>query len=225
MSFDLLERAAFGVYEIFSNLIPGSLVVMTIAVSPQFSFLTLAGNGFLGAFLVLFLVFLSFIVGVVVQALSSSVEKPIFERKFGGLPSSIMLDPNDSTFPPFFKKEIRQLVKQNLGIPDEASSQNVFELCYTYVIQKGISKRVLQFLSMYYFSRNMMFVMPIEAFALWTLIPLSALSLIAGVVCLGLSFAFYERFVGYARHFAKEVLRSFYVDMYIAARGNPTVQQ
>ena len=51
MSFDLLEHAAFGVYEIFSNLIPGSLVVMTIAVSPQFSFLTLAGNGFLGAFL------------------------------------------------------------------------------------------------------------------------------------------------------------------------------
>jgi len=225
MSFDLIERAAFGVYEIFSNLIPGSLVVMTVAVSPQFSFLNLAANGFLGGFFVLFLIFLSFIVGVAVQELSSLIEKPIFKRKYGGLPSSVMLDPSDSTFPPFFKEEIRQLAKQNLGIPEEASSQNVFELCYTYVIQKGISKRVLQFLSMYYFSRNMMLVMPIEAFILWVLVPPSALSLLAGVVCLGLSLAFYERFVGYARHFAKEVLRSFYVDMYTAPRRNSTVRQ
>src|SRR6266702_1594296 len=121
MSFGLIERTAFGVYEIFSNLIPGSLVVATIVLSPQFPLAALAMDGFLGGFLILFLVFLSFIAGVAIQALSSFLEKPIFKRKYGGLPSSVMLDQENTVFPLFFKKEIRRLAKENLGIPEETS--------------------------------------------------------------------------------------------------------
>jgi len=102
-----------------------------------------------------FFVFLSFILGVAIQALSSPFEKFVFSLSHGGYPSSRLLDASGATFPGDFKRHIRRLVHEQLGVSPNASSQDMFDMCYTYVVQNNISKRVTTFLNMYSFSRNM----------------------------------------------------------------------
>jgi len=207
-----VDTSIFGLYEIFSNIIPGLILLVTLWEfvetvwhAPTF---TIDPNIFL-----VFFVFLSFILGVAIQALSAPFEKFVFSVGGNGYPSSTLLGPKDDTFPEDFKKDIRRLAHEHLGTATDSTSQHIFDLCYTYLVQKNISKRVTTFLNMYSFSRNMSVTMSVEAGVLFTWAALTSTSLlVAGLFSLVLAFLFYNRFMRYSRSFATEVFRSYYVD-------------
>lgn len=161
-----------------------------------------------------FFIFMSFVVGVAIQSLSAAFENCIYRRKHGGYPSSKMLDSEDTTFPEDFKSGVRRLAHDCFGVPENANGQHIFDLCYTYVIQNAVSKRVTQFFNMYSFARNMTVTMLIESLILFLWSGYSRIIEIffLGLMSIGLAFLFYQRFIRYSGSFAMEVLRSFLVD-------------
>jgi hypothetical protein len=211
---NIVDTSVFGLYEIFSNIIPGLLLLVTLwefaASEWHIQVPTLDPSIFLTFFL-----FLSFILGVAIQALSAPFEKFVFKIGHGGYPSSRLLDERDTTFPADFKKDVRRLAHENLGIALNSTSQHIFDLCYTYIVQKNVSKRVTTFLNMYSFSRNMSVAMLLEAVILFVWgasVPAPAALLGLGIFSVILAVLFYSRFMRYSDSFAKEVLRSYYVD-------------
>jgi hypothetical protein len=209
----LVDTSVFGLYEIFSNIIPGFIVLVTLWEFVE-SVLHVHTTIIDSSIFPVFFVFLSFILGVAIQAASAPFEKFVFRISHGGYPSSTLLDEADKTFPDDFKKSIRRLSHEKLGIPRDSDCQHIFDLCYTYVVQNNISKRVSTFLNMYSFSRNMSVAMLLEAVVLfiWARLASSSLILALGVLSALLAILFYNRFMRYSRSFSTEVFRSFYID-------------
>jgi uncharacterized membrane protein HdeD (DUF308 family) len=210
----ILNQTIFSVYEIFANIIPGTIVLVTIILALQRTFSFQNFGTLPESVFVIFLLFLTFVLGLAIQGISAFLESYIDKKKYGGYPSSFYLDSTDKTFPDYLKEGIRKFANKEFGTPLDASSQHVFDLCYTYVLQKNVSARVLQFLRTYTFARNMIVAMVIEAAAcfylsfqqqeLWVSL--------AGVISLCLSYIFYTRFLRYGKSFGQEVLRSFFID-------------
>jgi hypothetical protein len=208
----MIETSVFGLYEIFSNIMPGLILLVTlwefVGSFWHAPILTLDSN-----VLLVFFVLLSFILGVAIQALSAPFEKWVFTVRHRGYPSSKLLDADDITFPDDFKKRIRRLVHAHLGISRSSTSQQIFDLCYTYLVQNNISRRVTMFLNMYSFCRNMSVAMLAEAAVLFIWGALGFPSLVVfGLLSTVLAFLFYHRSVRYSFSFATEVFRGYYVD-------------
>ncbi len=217
MTSEIFGQSAFGVYEVLSNIVPGSVIVATgFIFYLSVSHLSTQEIALPDIFLSLLLVFLSFIVGVAIQGLSAHFERWIFLRTHREQPSKTLLDSGNEVFPAHFKSQLLELAQKRLRAPKDSDPQHVFDLCYSYVIQKGIGSRVALFLSMYSFSRNMTVAMLLEPILLisWALFVPTYSSWLAVLVLgsLALAYLFYERFLRYSNSFAKEVYRSFYVD-------------
>ena len=214
MASDVINQAFFGVYEFFANIIPGTLILVTIASLASIVFPLPSVTVVPDALLVVFLVFLAFVIGLAIQGFSANLEKIVNKRRYGGYPSSLYLTETNNTFPKYFKEKIRYLVNKKFGTPIDSSSNHIFDLCYSYVMQKNISARVSDFLRTYTFSRNMIVTMLVESSFLFFLsVQQQQLwFLLAGFASVGLSYVFYKRFLRYGEAFAKEVLRSFLVN-------------
>ncbi len=206
------DYTVFGIYEIFGNVIPGFILLVSFLILEHFAYRTdLLQLGIPESIIIIVAVFVAFTLGVAVQGFSSYVGKEIQNRKYGGYPSSLYLDMKDETFPPYFKETVRKIAHEKFGTPPDASPAHVFDLCYTYVVQKIGSVRVSQFLALYTFSRNMMVAMMVEAALVlgWS-VTMHQYALIAvGAGAMGIGYLFYRRFLTYSESFAKEVFRSF----------------
>ena len=169
--------------------------------------------------LVVLFFFLAFIIGVALQGLSAWVEDVVNRRRYGGYPSILYLEDGDPTFPKYFKDRIRQLASEAFGTPTGSAPQHIFDLCYSYVVQRHVSDRVLSFLHTYTFARNMMVTTTIAGAILLVLAFHRGQMILAllGLISFGLSYLFYRRFLRYAQSFAKEVLRSFFIDRTLRA--------
>jgi hypothetical protein len=214
MASDVINQAFFGIYEFFANIIPGTLILVPFAFLASFVFPLPSGTVVPETILVVFFVFLAFVIGLAIQGVSANLEKYINKRKYGGYPSSLYLTESDSTFPKYFKDHIRDLANKKFGAPIDATPSHIFDLCYTYVMQKNVSARVSDFLRTYTFSRNMIITMIIEAaISFYLSIQLQETWFaLAGIASIGLSYVFYRRFIRYGEAFAKEVFRSFLVN-------------
>lgn len=215
MSSSTLNQTFFGIYEFFANIIPGTLVLVTILIFfPNLSIDIPNNNTLTEGLLVVVFAFVAFVIGLAIQGVSAYLEK-LINRMKGGYPSSRYLKKDDDTFPEYFKTRIRSLVKSKFETPIDSSSGHVFDLCYTYVMQKKISDRVPQFLRTYTFSRNMIVTMAIEAILVFIYAYSQQQQIwlaLGGFLFIALSYVFYTRFVRYGESFAKEVLRSFFVN-------------
>jgi hypothetical protein len=216
MSSDVLSQTFFGVYEFFANIIPGTLILVTAAILflPNFP-ITIPNNTLvIESLWVIVFAFVAFIIGLAIQGASAFLEKRINKRKYGDYPSSVYLTKENDTFPEYFKTRIRNLVNKKFGTPVDATSSHIFDICYTYVMQKNISERVPQFLRTYTFSRNMVVTGVIEAALLFVYAfnQQQIWFVLGGFGFLVLSYIFYSRFIRYGESFAKEVLRSFFVN-------------
>lgn len=219
MSNGLWGQTIFGLYEIFANIIPGSILLCTIIyLMEEIGYLVnfyqeniLTVNYFV---LTMFF-FTAFIIGQSIQALASILENRINKWKYNGYPSEQFLKENDCTFPDYFKDNIRSKVNELYSTPIDSSTQHIFDLCYTYVIQKEKSKRAIQFLNMYTFSRNIMVTMIIEAiiFIVMSIIFYSIYLFLFSILTIIFIYALYKRYVTYSESFAKEVYRSFFIDV------------
>ncbi len=213
MASDVFNQTYFGIYEFFANLIPGTLMILPILIAVDFSSF-LSGNTLVTeTLLVIAVAFMAFVVGLAIQSVSALMEKYINKKKYGGYPSSLYLTDKDETFPMYFKSAIREILNNKFGTPMNSSPKHMFDLCYTFVMQNKVSERVPQFLRTYTFSRNMMVTMIIESvFTFYLAYSRQNIWLaITGFVLVGMSYAFYSRFLRYGESFAKEVLRSFFV--------------
>jgi len=215
MTDSILDQAVFGAYEVLANIIPGTVLLITgvllllptdlirnLAAIPEGITLTI-------------LLFLAFILGVATQALSAFLETFVNRKKYGGYPSSLYLKDQDPTFPEYFKDKIRRVLHADYGMPLGSAPGHVFDLCYTYVMQENLSSRVPQFLRTYVFARNLMVTMIIEAgicLASWPLHQYERWIIFAMLLSLALSYLFYRRFLRYGESFAKEVLKSYFVN-------------
>jgi hypothetical protein len=208
------DYTVFGVYEIFGNLIPGFILLASLLAVGHSAFGVDPSQLRLPeGILVIVTVFVAFTLGVAIQGFSSVIGGTIQNRKYGGYPSALFLDDNNKTFPSAFKQAIRNSANQKFGTPVDAPASHVFELCYTYVVQKIGSVRVSQFLALYTFSRSMMVTMLIEAATIivWAVVKNQYPLFIVAALTLGLAYLFYKRFLIYSESFAKEVYRSFAV--------------
>ena len=211
MSTNLFQQVIFGVYEVFADILPGFVLLTTILFFYDFTLPSVIP----ASLYAVFFVFLAFIIGQVVHCIASVIEGYILRWKYGGYPSTLYMTDNDNTFPQYFKDKIRQQLNRDYGTPPDSRPQHIFDLCYTYVTQNNLSNRVLIFLNMYTFSRNIMLAVFIEGIFLGTVsyvennIPLS---LISALVIIS-SFFFYHRFIRYAESFAKEVFKSYFINM------------
>lgn len=218
MSDRLWGQIIFGLYEVFANIIPGSILLLTIMFFLEkldyivnfYQGIFLTSNSFI---LTIFF-FIAFILGQGIQTLGSILEYNINKYKYNGYPSAQFLKQDDHTFPDYFKEKIRSHINELYSTPKDSSPQHIFELCYTYVIQNEINKRVMQFLNMYTFSRNLMATMIIEAiiFFYLTITLYSVYLLIFTILAIVFIYVSYKRFVRYAESFSKEVYRSYFID-------------
>jgi len=209
MTDNVFEQFIFGIYEVLSDILPGSMLLMTFIYKynlVQFKMLP-------ESLLIIIFIFLAFIIGQIIHCIASDIEEYINRKKYQGYPSSTLLSDEDTTFPRYFKDIIRQKVNTNFKTPLDSSSQHIFDICYTFITQNKLSNRVMIFLNMYTFSRNMMVTTFIEGIMLLILSYIEN-NLVIGLISL-LSFLstyfFYKRFIRYANSFAKEVFRSYFV--------------
>ena len=216
MSGGILSNTIFQVYEIFANIIPGLIIfgsidyIFLISKKIHASNIFQSSNSF---YLVLVLI-IAFSIGQAVQLLGSTIGNRVLKCKYGGYPSSTLMNENNKIFPNEFKIGIKKSLFDTYGVPITSDSQYFFDLCYTYVVQKKISQRVTTFLHMYTFSRNMMGTMIFESiFGLYLAVNSNKLIfLYPTIVSVVFIYVFYKRFLTYSDSFVREVFRSYFID-------------
>jgi len=210
MTDNIFEQFIFGIYEVLSDILPGSILLMTFLVKSDLKHFEMLPE----SLLILTFIFIAFIIGQIIHCIASELERYINQKKFGGYPSAKLLTEEDTTFPKYFKDTIRKKVNADFQTPQDSSPQHIFDICYTFVIQNKLSNRVMIFLNMYTFSRNMMVAMFIEGIILSILSYIEINLIISFVSLLSLcsTYFFYQRFDRYANSFAQEVLRSYFVN-------------
>jgi hypothetical protein len=226
-----INQAVFGLYEFFANIIPGMIVLISVLILFPFAFPALGSFSSEAIFLLFFTV-LSFVIGLILQAMSwyltTSASMP---SKFYLKKGNIEHDP--WFFPEYMKENIRKYANQMFCTPLDAPSQDVFDACVIYLHQNKVQSRVQTFQNMYTLSRCLVAAMGAEALVLFFSafrIKLSAgpslntplfltyhlqfewLFLFGILGALFLARVFYILFERYQKAYAKEVLKSFMVN-------------
>ena len=208
----------FNLYDFFGYIFPGAIILSSlffvfgpitltgIAPSTDLAGLVIEALMFLG---------LSYIMGHIVQAIAVLVDsKVIIKLRGGKYPSEAMLEENNKFFPQEFKKKLWDLIVFTFGLSPKIRKQEGFRLCYTFVIQKGLTDRVERFLGLFAFSRGLSF----SFFGVGLFLLLSAyfqqidstLIVLSGIMFF-LAFLFMNRYFAFGTRFAMEVYREFYV--------------
>jgi len=216
----ILEQLNF--YDIFGYLVPGAValgaaLVGVVALYPDvgidFTSPSLwSASGF---------VVMSYLVGHVVQALAKQLEPSLKRWRWGGSwPSELYLQRDTPESRPAFVDSLLCILRDDFDLGPEPHPADAFAICYSYVIQHGIRRRVEVFLGFLGLSRGMI-VASITAAALlgsasgvhfatggghaaW-------LSLAAALVCLAAVPVFCYRFFTFSERFAEAVYRDFFV--------------
>lgn len=217
---NILAEAKFGVYELFANIIPGGVLCSYIVfLLTYFNLITydvvLNIINFKEVFIIMLFSIVSFILGQMIQAWSSIITDIIY-KKIGGYPSSKYFDKKDKTFSDYFKDTLKRYLIDNKSIYEKSDSQEIFDLCYTHIVQNKISVRVITFLHMYEFSKNMfgtMLIITISSCLMIIYIQNTTYYIfITAMACF--TMLFYHNFVRYGNSFSKEVLRSYYTQLF-----------
>jgi hypothetical protein len=209
-------------YDIFGYLMPGAVVVgcALLLVDATFPDATFDLSAASGAELT-GLLFLAYLVGHIVQAVGRRIEPPLNAIMWDGWPSEALLRPDDKRFTVEFKTALRRLVADRYTLAETASAADIFAVCYSYVIQNGIRRRVEAFLGLSGLSRGMIVASIAAALLLGTGAgarvyhgdPTKDIALYAGGAATAAvaALAFVDRLVDFSQRFAEAVYRDFYV--------------
>jgi hypothetical protein len=212
---NVLSQAFFGLYEFFANIVPGTIVLSTLIL--MFKVTLFSSSSFFSESIQFLLFILSaFIIGLALQALSSRLTKG---TKY---PSEHYLEAGHPTIPEYMKNDIRMSANQMFGIPMEAKPQEIFDVCYIYLLQNKITTRLQTFLYAYTLARCMIATMLAESllFAVWFYFNLEPLLLVTALFSIPLALVFKDLFLNYQKAFAKEVLRSFFINSHQKTDSN-----
>lgn len=228
---NILSQAFFGLYEFFANIVPGTIILATIVL--MFQVTLFSTNGLFSESLQLLLfVLIAFIIGLAMQALSSLITKNVEYPSKHYLEIDDKGGPSAYYFPDYMKKDIRKSANQMFGTPQDASSQDVFDACYIYLLQNKVTTRLQTFLYAYTLARSMIATLIVEfaLFLSWSLINPQSFSyrfeplfLLTALAAIALTKVFNGLFHNYQKAFAKEVLKSFFINCHqkTSSSGNP----
>jgi hypothetical protein len=167
------------------------------------------------------LLFLAYLVGHIIQVVAGRIELALNRVIWGGWPSEALLRPDDKRFSAEFKTALRKLISDRYAMPDTASAGDVFAICYSYVIQNGIRRRVEAFLGLCGLSRGMVVASMVAALFLaggagahvFHGEGTKDIALYAGGAATAAlaALAFVDRLADFSQRFAEAVYRDFYV--------------
>lgn len=209
MDINPLDEMGFDAYVILADILPGSLIVGTVLARTNLKYFEI----FPDSISIILFVFMAFIIGQIIHCMASIAERFINKTKYGSYPSSKIFLDEDTTFPKYFKDNIRKKLNENYGTPLDSSSQHIFEICYTFITQNKLSVRAMTFLNMYTFSRNIMVTLCLEGIMLsiWAYIESNVYIGYFAAISFCSTYFFYIRFIRYADSFVKEVITSYFV--------------
>jgi len=209
-------------YDIFGYLMPGAVVVgcALLLVDATFPDATLDLRG-ASAVELTGLLFLAYLVGHIVQVGARRIELTVNRMMWRGWPSEALLRPEDKRFTAEFKTALTKLVADRYALPETADHRDVFAICYSYVIQNGIRRRVEAFLGLCGLSRGMVVASTVAALFLaggagaqvFHGQPTKDIALYAGGAATAAvaALAFVDRLTDFSQRFAEAVYRDFYV--------------
>ena len=205
----------FTSYDFFGYIFPGAIILSTLTFS--YNLLKFVPSTDLTGLIVEAALFLglSYIIGHVVQALAMLVDKKLVYQFLAKFPSSVLLLDENTHFSSQFKMKLRGLVLTSFNLPPEIEHQEMFNLCYTFVMQKEITTRVERFLGLYGFTRGLSFSFFFSALILSTNMILTQIMsidiFILTISMILLAILFLNRHLAFGTRFVDAVYRDFYV--------------
>lgn len=210
----------FNLYDIFGFLPPGLIIILNVYLlySKQISsfYLELTYTNVFLDFI--FVILFSYIFGHFLEEFSKIFEKHIIyntKLKLIGrnYPSMVLLNDDNTHFHSEFKTNIINMIDTFFNLSENYPQRKKFELCYTFLLQKGLPSRVERYLGLQAFCRGVGY-----SFFLCILINLYS-SLPNNYNTLFLMSAFYfivgitfiKRHIFYGLKFADSIYREFYV--------------
>ena len=237
----------FGFYDFLGYIIPGAILLLALTYWAEsvlkFDLVTVGSISDVGQ-TTLFLI-VAYLVGHLMQAFGRQLEKRE-AKSWGGYFSVQFLRPDDTFYTQDFKKRLLHAIREAFGLtplvdpPDNKTRdrrlQEMFDVCYTYVIQRGIGQHAEIHNATYGFFRGALVlwlvVIPLFFVAVlrhasiavasaldynqtpfdevkWHLTVAGMAALLAGVTYPLLR----ERFQHFGRRFVDAVYRSFFVSV------------
>lgn len=222
------ETAAFGVFDFFSFIIPGLLLLLPALVLPNVRDALIPG-AFTSALMawstsmsasaagtagwLLLLLMAGLLVGLLVYRASRQLERRVLERH--GPPSAwVLVRPGTPALKPPVRDQLRALARHHFGLDEAASDSQIWSLAYRYLIEEGEMGRVNRFLHLHNLTRSVML-----ASGVWVILSLgvlpwardSAIVLTLGTIAAMSTVASNFLRGSYNRSMAEEVFVAYYV--------------
>jgi len=210
----------FNLYDIFGFLSPGLIIILNIYLlySEQINSFYLELKYTNSILDLVFIILFSYMCGHFLEESSKIFEKHIIyntKLKFIGrdYPSMVFLNDNNTHFHSEFKTNIINIIDTFFSLSENYPQRKKFELCYTFILQKGLPSRVERYLGLQAFCRNVGYSFFICIFlnlylSLQTgynnLFLISAFYFIVGIM-------FIKRHIFYGSKFVDSIYREFYV--------------
>jgi|Deesub1362A_J573_1020465.scaffolds.fasta_scaffold02991_8 hypothetical protein len=148
--------STYSLYETLGFLFPGMLIVGEITFllvsldKANFSSFSKYGISF-GIFFVL----ASYLVGHLIQAAANYMEKLVFKIKSIEPPTRDILGGKSDLFSDPLKKKIREAAQDYFNLPSTVSEKDIYKLCYSLILSKGLGARAETMNALYGFYRGM----------------------------------------------------------------------
>ena len=154
------------------------------------------------------------VLGQILQGFGSIIEKVYYNKKGSRYPSVLYLKEESKFFSDEFKSKLKERISKKFEVSHDLPLQEMFNLCYRYVIQEGREERAEKFLSIHGFYRGLT-VAALIAFVS-SLINIyyqhfSNQSLLMGIVMFFFTIQFFYRYIGAGRTLVHEVYLQFYI--------------
>lgn len=156
---------------------------------------------------------ISFVVGHLIQGVSTPIEKLIYKLEWGGYPSEKLLQEDDNYFSKEYKQLLRQKISTLFKLSNKSKPQEIFYSCYHFLIQKGAGQRIERLLAMHGFYRGMMTMCGVSTIIFFlTFLGIREFELaIATIIFLFSTLVFYKRFLRFSFRFAESVYKEFFI--------------
>lgn len=200
-------KIPFSLYDFWASIFPGIfLISFIVALTFPLSAITLDSVS------ITLLLIVAYVVGQILQGLGSILEM-VYYRKGGRYPSVLYLKEEDKWFSKEFGSKLKEEISKKFGMSSDSRLQEMFDLCYRYVIQKGIGGRAEKFLSIHGFYRGMTVAASIAFIS--SLINIyfyySTQNLLIAIAMLFSILIFFYQYTRFSRRFVHEVYSQFYV--------------
>lgn len=199
-------KVPFSLYDFWGNIFPGIFLLSFIIIENfridiiSIDFLTVS-----------FFIFVAYVIGQIIQGIGYFFEKKYY-GKFGKYPSIYLIQDSNNSLSKELRKKLKNAIQSKFKVSTKIKEQEMFDLCYRYIIQKGIGERAERFLSLFGFYRGMIIASLIAfLFSIANYLIFKMNTILILVLLIIFTIVFFYRFIHFGKRFAQEVYMQFYV--------------